>query len=197
MSSSFSLAKRRQVFALDLLQSILGQYPKMVEGGRVCRKSKRVIARIKARRVSLMVAVIHVPGIGAMSKKRRSQYDRISQRSMQVLNTYFQGTSVNGSAMLNAVLALVEDVYDLVPEEKRQLKRSWDLMRGSVATLYMHADPEMKSSWQELGARMCADLHRAVEDILPWGYGVKIRNKEEAIQRPKLGVWHDEKNNRD
>ncbi|MCK9327179.1 MAG: hypothetical protein M0P69_16920 [Bacteroidales bacterium] len=170
MSSSFSLAKRQQCFALDLLQSVLWQYPFMVQGP-VPKKSKNAIRRIEDRRLLLMDMAVHVPFVGEMSIQRQKQYESIRLRSKKVLDKHFAGEGVDGTALINAVLAMIEDVYFDIPQEKKRMKREWDFMRGSVATLYRHSDPEMDSPWQELGAEVARDMRLAVADALPWGYG--------------------------
>lgn len=182
MSSSFSETKRHQVFTLDLMSSIIDQYFMMVEGGRVPGKSKDCIARLKARRESIMRLVVHVSAVGEMGEKRVNQYMRIVRRSKMVLDKHFRGAHVDGSAMMNAILALVEDVYADIPENHKRIRREWDLLRGSLATLYKHHDPEMDSPWQAKGLLVCRDLHRAIKDTLPYGYGVK--KTEQAKRRP-------------
>jgi hypothetical protein len=182
MSSSFSEVKRAQVFALDLMQSILGQYF-MMAGGRVPKKSKDCINRLYARRLTIMDMTVHVQAVGDMSDKRVNQYMRIVRRSKLVLDKHFRGAHVDGSAMLNALLALIEDVYASIPAAHKRTKREWDLLRGSLATLYRHHDPEMTSPWQAKGLEVCKDLHKAIKDELPFEYG---RKPQPTKRSPRL-----------
>jgi hypothetical protein len=117
-----------------------------------------------------MNMTVMVPAVGLMSKKRQNQYMRIVGRSRQVLDKHFAGENVDGSAMMNAIMTLVEDIYFSTPASRKKTKKEWDMLRGSLATLYRHHDPEMDSPWQEKGLDVCKDMHMAIEDRLPYGY---------------------------
>jgi hypothetical protein len=166
------MAKRLQVYALDLVQSLAWAYPDMVDGS-VPAKSRAVLLRLGRRRANIMDLVVHVPYVGKMSTTRQKQYQRVIDRTKLVLDHHFASDEIDGSAYLNAILALVEDIYFQIPAHKKNLKREWDYLRGSMATLYGHHDPDMTSPLADKGIQIAADLMKAVEDRLPYGYGKK------------------------
>lgn len=189
MSSSFSFQKRLQVYALDLVQSLAWSYPDMVDGS-VPAKSKAVLLRLASRRENIMDMVVHVPYVGKMSETRQKQYQKVINRTKLVLDHHFATDAIDGSAYLNAILALVEDVYFQIPAHKKNLKREWDYLRGSMSTLYSHHDPEMTSPLADKGIRIAEDLMKAVEDKLPYGYGKKVivRKKAREQSKPQLRI---------
>ncbi len=187
MSSSFSEQKRRQVYVLDLLQSLAWSYPDMVDGP-VPSKSRAVLQRLGKRRLIIMDLVVHVSCVGEMSKSRRRQYQGIINRTKLVIDHHFSRVNINGSAFMNAVLALVEDIYFQIPATSKRLKREWDLLRGSMATLYFHHDPDMTSGLADKGVRIAEDLMKAVADKLPYNYGKKPLLPREKTAKPILRI---------
>ncbi len=167
MSRSFSYAMRRQCAVLNLVDTLATHIDPCFDG-KTPAKTRKVCERINNRRKRIMADVFHIKlgEVAELGPQRHRQFERMTKAMVDVIHLYWpeQGekAEVDAASILNAALVMAEDTRTQIPAG-RNVRKDWDMLTGSLATLYSHIDPDLTDvTAMKVGLRVAETMEEAI-----------------------------------
>jgi hypothetical protein len=163
MSSSFSINKRRQVFALDMLEILLYSINKNGSNS-----NKELCKRIIEYRRHIVLKMFGTECF-CTSKIRAKQYKRMIDAGIGEFERQFDLLGIRGTDVvwINVLIELTERTREYIPDKCIHINMLWDYICECLFEIYCSFDTEVnKKEEMELAHGVCNSLMQKMEDAL-------------------------------
>lgn len=165
--NTFPQNKRRQVAALDIIETVLYGLGKAGS-----RNDKDCVRRMWAQREELIARMFGSNSF-LTTEKLQSIYRRIIVAGCDYVDREFDrlGLGSNDRIWTNVLCGVMEVTWDNLPAGcPKNIRQVWNRMRGTAFTIYLHQDPDL-ASFQDMdeGYRIARELIAVMTDAMEGG----------------------------